>query len=245
MFNFSFKKSISLKDAGFFEGFTDCHSHILPCVDDGVSSESDSNYILDEYEKLGVRHVVFTPHIMEDMFICNEEFLRERFDEFMSQYKGTIEISLAAEYMIDSSFKNHLLSSNMLTLYDNYLLVETSTREPALRFTANLERIMSSGYFVVLAHPERYCYMDKREYMMLKDMGVFFQLNITSLLGYYGSSSLCNAEYLLSQGMYDFIGSDIHNRRLFDNEMFHSRLKYKIIDKLLNLKEKNNKIISR
>lgn len=49
------KKRISLKESGIFEDFTDCHSHILPGVDDGpgecilpachsmVSEKSDGN----------------------------------------------------------------------------------------------------------------------------------------------------------------------------------------------------------
>ena len=36
---------------------TDCHSHILPGVDDGVKTMRESLAILDRYEKLGIGKV--------------------------------------------------------------------------------------------------------------------------------------------------------------------------------------------
>ena len=36
------KKCYSLIDSGLLQGMTDCHSHMLPGVDDGIQSEEDS-----------------------------------------------------------------------------------------------------------------------------------------------------------------------------------------------------------
>ncbi len=46
---------------------TDCHSHILPGVDDGVQTMEEALEILRLYEELGIKSVWLTPHIMEDM----------------------------------------------------------------------------------------------------------------------------------------------------------------------------------
>ena len=62
-----FRKRISLKDSGIFKNFTDCHSHILPGVDDGVQTMEEALEILRLYEELGIKSVWLTPHIMEDM----------------------------------------------------------------------------------------------------------------------------------------------------------------------------------
>ena len=63
----SFKRKVpSLREAGLLEGITDWHSHILPGVDDGFKEISDSLKALREMEKLGVKHLWLTPHVMED-----------------------------------------------------------------------------------------------------------------------------------------------------------------------------------
>ena len=53
--------------ADVWVGATDCHSHILPGVDDGVSDMETSLKILAAYEKLQIREVWCTPHVMEDV----------------------------------------------------------------------------------------------------------------------------------------------------------------------------------
>lgn len=34
-----FKSSVPIADSGILHGMTDCHSHLLPSVDDGVKTE--------------------------------------------------------------------------------------------------------------------------------------------------------------------------------------------------------------
>ena len=65
MWPFTHKRT--LEESGFFRGFTDWHCHILPGVDDGVQTMEEALRILAEYERLGVKAVWLTPHIMEDI----------------------------------------------------------------------------------------------------------------------------------------------------------------------------------
>ena len=46
----------------------DIHSHLLPGLDDGVSSLDESLEILKKFEKFGYKKVVTTPHIMSDFY---------------------------------------------------------------------------------------------------------------------------------------------------------------------------------
>jgi len=41
---------ILVKDSGLLEGFRDCHSHLLPGVDDGVQKVDETMQILEEWE---------------------------------------------------------------------------------------------------------------------------------------------------------------------------------------------------
>ena len=212
-----FSKHISLSSAGLFKGFTDCHSHILPGVDDGVKHIEESLEILERYEEMGIRTVWLTPHIMEDFPNATAD-LRSRFETLKSSYKGSVELHLGAENMIDSLFEKRLETNDFLPMGSrgDHLLVETSYFTPPYSFHEILEQVKKAGYFPVLAHPERYVYMTGKDYDKLKGMNILFQLNVFSLTGYYGSSVKEVAETLLKKGYYNFAGTDIHSINMLD-----------------------------
>ena len=178
-----FRQKKVLAESGFFRGFTDCHSHLLPGVDDGVKTLEESLAILEEMERLGVRKVWLTPHIMED--IPNETVdLQQKFQELKQMYHGKIELALAAEYMLDNLFEERLEKDDLLPLEEGkrYLLVETSYFNPPMGLLSILQRIQKKGYHPLLAHPERYEYMQMMDYKTLKKNQISFQLNIPSLV---------------------------------------------------------------
>ena len=70
---------------------------------------------------------------------------------------------------------------------------------------------MKRGYEPILAHPERYQYMDVKDYKRWKNMGVMLQLNVPSVVGAYGPDVQRKAEWLLKENMYDFCGTDTHS----------------------------------
>jgi tyrosine-protein phosphatase YwqE len=73
-----------------------------------------------------------------------------------------------------------------------------------------LGKIMSKGYRPILAHPERYRYMDNDDYERLAGMGVILQLNIPSIVGVYGPEVQMKAIFILENGWYSMTGSDCH-----------------------------------
>lgn len=195
-----------------FQGWTDYHSHILPGVDDGVRTLDESLRILDTYEQMGISEVWLTPHIMEDMPNTTEQ-LRQRFAILLQAYNGPVRLKLAAENMIDPIFMQRLSAGDLLPIGDNreMLLVEISYFNPPINLHHTFELIMARGYYPLLAHPERYHYLESmKDYERLKAMGVRFQLNIFSLQGYYGRQAKAKAHNLLRKGMYDRYGSDLH-----------------------------------
>lgn len=210
-----FKNKCSLADSGIFQGFTDWHSHILPGVDDGVQTMDEALEILAMYEKLGVKAVWLTPHIMEDVPNTTAH-LKERFEELRAVYKSAVSLHLAAEYMLDNLFIQHLEANDLLPFGEkgDHLLVETSYYNSPANLYGLLDGIRSKGYHPVLAHPERYGYMTDAKYKTLKDMGIRFQLNIFSLAGAYGKKVQKKAEELLKKGYYDLAGTDTHGTEM-------------------------------
>ena len=223
-----FRRRHSLKESEIFEGFTDWHSHILPGVDDGVQTMEESLNILYLYEELGIQSVWLTPHIMEDIPNTTAH-LRERFSELQAAYTGGVQLHLSAEYMLDNLFEKRLKENDLLPLGEmgDHLLVETSYFSPPMNLHAILERIKAKGYYPVLAHPERYSYMNGHDYDRLKANGVKFQMNLLSLANVYGDSVRKKAKNLLSQKYYDFSGTDIHRAdmiRLFLKTNTHKNI---------------------
>lgn len=209
-----FSSKVSIADSGLLDGFVDFHCHLLPGVDDGVQKISETLSILDLWEQQHVSEVWLTPHIMED--IPNEpDTLRSCFEELKRQYHGSIRLHLAAENMIDNVLKERLANDNLLPLgqQGNHLLVETSYFNPPYDMDESIHDVLAKGFYVVLAHPERYNYMESADYKRLKDQRILFQLNVPSLVGAYGKKVQQKAEMLLDNGFYDLCCTDTHSIR--------------------------------
>ena len=210
MFWLNSKKT--LNDSGILHGFTDCHCHILPGVDDGVATMEESLAILSQYEQSGISEVWLTPHIMEDVPNTTSD-LRRRFDDLTSAYNGTIKLHLSAENMLDNVFGERFQAGDLLPWGNDgdRLLVETSYYKAPSNFRNLLKSIKAKGFFPILAHPERYLYMSPSDYHTLKKQNIELQLNLFSLMGFYGKHAKDNAEFILKEGLYDYVATDLHS----------------------------------
>ena len=214
---FGFLGRHTIGETGLLHGMTDWHCHILPGVDDGFKRLEDSLAALGRYELLGLSEVWLTPHVMED--VPNEtEALRSRFSELCDAYGGPVRLHLAAEYMMDNLFEGRLEARDLLPLGTGgrHLLVETSYFNPPAGMVETLKRIKTAGFFPVLAHPERYMYMDMDDYTALMDSGVRLQLNLGSLTGLYGKEAQHKACQLLKKGCFSIAGTDLHSLSQLD-----------------------------
>lgn len=204
-----FRKRHSIVSSSLLKGGEDRHCHVLFGVDDGVKTLEEALNVLEYDEKLGLTDVWCTPHVMEDLPNTTEE-LRQRFAELQQVYDGPLRLHLAAEYMLDNLFEERLKAGDLLTMEEDIILVETSTWNPPTNFYWILKEIMKAGYHPLLAHPERYRYLEDKDYVKLNGMGVRFQLNLGSLTGYYGPTAQKKAKMILKNGWYSHYGSDCH-----------------------------------
>lgn len=235
MFGLFGSKKQSLLEAGVLIRATDNHSHILYGVDDGVKTQEESLKILHFYEEAGVETLWLTPHIMEDVPNTTQG-LRGRYAELQAVYNGPIRLNLAAEYMIDTLFVERLRAKDLL-LHGGYLvLMETSTWSPPIDLWEIIEEAIHNGYRPLIAHPERYRYMQMKDYERLRKMGCLLQLNLPSIVGVYGEETRAKAEVLLKKGFYCMFGSDCHRFRALDSQVHAPVLKKDIISKLEALK---------
>lgn len=225
------KRKQSLLGSGVLQGATDRHCHILYGVDDGAKTLEDALAVLAYDEEIGITEVWCTPHIMEDVPNTTEA-LKQRFAELQAAYAGPIKLHLAAEYMLDTLFEERFNAGDLLTMEDNTLLVETSTWNPPADMTGTLRKIQKAGYRPLLAHPERYRYMTEQGYERLHKMGIHFQLNLGSLVGYYGETAMRKAHEILEKGWYSEIGSDCHRLATIKEQYNREVLTKDIVSKL-------------
>ena len=204
------KKDFNLED--FYT--TDIHSHLIPAIDDGVKSLEESIEIIKNMKSLGYKKIISTSHIMSHKYPNNKDNIKEGCElvknELIKQ-NIDIEFDVAAEYYFDEYFIEKIREKDLLTLGDNYVLFELSYTSTPFGLEQVVFELLQNGYKPILAHPERYTYYSNslEKYTSLKDLGLHFQINLNSLHKFYGMKPKIAAEYLVNNGLVDFVGSDI------------------------------------
>ena len=227
---FSSKKQ-SLLSAEVLKGVSDSHSHILFGVDDGIRTLEESLAVLEYEESMGITDVWCTPHVMEGNANATE-ILKARFEQLRAAYTGPVRLHLAAEYMLDTVFEQRFADRDLLTMNNDTLLVETSTWNAPVGLYETFREIQSAGYRPLFAHPERYRYLNEPSYERLRKLGIHFQLNLPSLVGFYGETAMHKAEWLLANGYYTEVGSDCHRLRLIKEQFERRTLSKEVIEHL-------------
>ena len=76
----------------------------------------------------------------------------------------------------------------------------------------------------------------------MKQKDYLLQLNLLSLAGVYGKPAKEKACELLKEGLYDYVGSDLHRVENVDRMIAAIRLSTKATDQLLRLFENNKQL---
>lgn len=200
------------------QDYVDIHSHLLPGIDDGAKDQDDSLALINKLNQYGFSQFITTPHILTGVWNNTREGILTNESATVPYLRGNgmqVPFKAAAEYLMDDSFLKLLKNSPLLTLKDNYVLVEMSYLNPPMQLYEIIFDLQIAGYKPVLAHPERYIFYHNKfdEYYRLKKAGCLFQINLLSVTGYYGKPVLTIAEKLLDNKMIDFAGSDAHHDR--------------------------------
>ena len=198
-------------------GYVYIHSHILPGIDDGAQKIKDSKFLLESMIDFGFSKVITTPHTMKNVWDNTTSSIGDAYNLVHSELpelSKQVSLQFASEYFLDENLIRLAQQEKLLSLKDNFILIEMSYLNAPIQLYDFLFELQLKGYHLVLAHPERYNYFhsNKKEYQKLKKAGCLFQLNLLSTVGYYGKNVAEIADYLLKENLYDFVGSDIHHK---------------------------------
>ena len=213
---------------------TDMHSHVLPGIDDGAQTVEDSIFLIRKMMSLGIKKIIATPHVMIDYYRNDADSIDNALTTLKAALKEQnidIDIAAAAEHYFDETFEKRIDDRKVFTMGDNYALFELSFVNQPPNLIPIIQKMKDAGYKPILAHPERYGYMDIEQMRTIRSWGCDLQLNTISLSGYYGKHSKRIAEEMVDNQMVDFISSDMHHPR--HAAAFESTLTTPYLEKLL------------
>lgn len=196
--------------------YIDLHNHLLPGVDDGAAKMSQTLRGLETAarEKVGV--LCFTPHIWRGKFPNTPERLRETFEKVKEAAASIpIELHLGSEVFYSHDLTDDFMAGAYIPLgkKKRFLLVELSTSVMPQGVANGLYKLMLQGVEPVVAHPERYMYVQKNPKCLfeLAQAQIPMQVTTQSITGAFGSAAQKTAMKLLDMGLISFIASDAHN----------------------------------
>lgn len=197
--------------------FMDIHTHLLPAVDDGASDMDETVQMLKLAKNQGIRTIIATPHFgLGSQEKSAEELLecKERVQQKAASIDPDIKIYLGNELYYRESVLEEVIRGNALTMAGSrYVLIEFSVRVDYKSLYQGLNKFIMAGYAPILAHVERYrCLMEKDGRVEeIRELGVYIQMNSSSLLGNFLDKSVRQHRRLLKDRLLHFIATDCHN----------------------------------
>jgi len=188
----------------------DLHNHLLYNIDDGSNSYQRSLKILNNLSNEGVTDIVVTPHyiIGTDYNSDNKKKL-ELINKL--QKETSIKLYIGNEVFIDNEIIEYIKKGEISTINNtDYLLIELPLNEKMEYAHDIIFKLRNEGLIPIIAHPERYHYLNINELIKFVEEGCLLQGNITSLNDKYGKFARKNLELLLKKHMIHVLGTDTH-----------------------------------
>lgn len=202
--------------------YWDFHCHLLPGVDDGLRTLDETRMAIAGLQRMGYRGAVLTPHIYPGVYANDPEGLRRAFADLQRSLEGGFALRLAAEYFADETMFDAIAQDDLLYLplgNKKIVLVEFPALMPAPFGMDVLIKLSQAGYQAVLAHVERYRYVQQVPDVWLGKItqtGAWLQCDIGSLVGQYGPKPQNIARWLLDHDLPALWGTDLHRVEQLD-----------------------------
>lgn len=195
----------------------DIHIHILPGVDDGAPDWDAALSMARMAVESGVTAMAVTPHCNMNYRNFYTPFLVERVNQFrnlLRQFHLPLELYVGMEIMGSYDTGERLSDGTLSTLNGSrYPLVEFHFTGTGREETDILDSILQCGYRPVIAHPERYRYVqdDPELINTWLEMGCLLQINRGSLMGRFGQEVVALAYAMVERGCATAVASDAHS----------------------------------
>lgn len=194
----------------------DLHSHILPELDDGARSLEESLEMARMAVDSGITAMAATPHCAHD----RTREVRESWQllcEALRENEIPLKLLPGMEIFGTGETVRLLKEGKLLTINGSrYPLVEFGFYSTGDEETLVLRSLCKAGYRPIVAHPERYSYIQRSPRMINQwyRMGCLIQVNRGSLLGRFGRQAQAMAVELVERGFATMVATDAHSSRV-------------------------------
>ena len=217
----------------------DIHSHIIFDVDDGPKTLEDSQRLLEESYRQGVRTIISTSHRRKGMFETPEEKIAANFKQVQELAKPVADdltVLYGAEIYYTSDILKKLEEGTFPSLGGTkYVLIEFSMNTPYKDIHSALGNVIRLGMTPVVAHIERYHCLENDEDRVseLINMGCYMQVNSSNVLkpklfGDRYKFMKKRVQFFLERDLVHFVASDMHN---LDDRAPYIQKAYQIVAK--------------
>lgn len=211
----------------------DLHCHILPGIDDGSSSMSESLEMARIAFSDGIKALIATPHVFENS--PSIETIKNKADELKKAVKKqgiNLKIATGAELSYPVSIENPSVyglngTKNILVEFPHHYLPINSTEY--------IKSLLSKGLYPIIAHPERNMSLLKNPSRLfdLVAEGASVQLTSSSITGDFGKEIQALSLYLIKKKVVHFVASDSHGAKTRRPELSKAM---NLVEKLTNKK---------
>lgn len=191
------------------------HNHVLPGVDDGSQSWEETKALMQQAAEEGIEEIIITPHFMKSgPYHLEKDELIKRFERLKKDCRAeglAIKLHLGNELMIHHDLADLLEDRRINSLADtHYVLVEFPFENYRDEYDEWLYDIRCLGYTIVIAHPERYRFVQRDVNFCLRwlDEGDLLQCNTTSLAEEKKEALIYQ---MIDHKMVSFFATDSHN----------------------------------
>ena len=197
----------------------DIHSHILPGLDDGSRDIYETIEMLTMAAKSGVTDMIATPHCniqgTFDNYYSNEYVQTFRDVEKAVRELGfPLRVYPGAEVFVTEDLPELMSGGKILTLNGGHYMLLEFAFDDTLEFANDmLEKVSAMGIRPVIAHPERYVFLQQRPRTAYEwcEKGYVLQCNKGSFTGRFGKRCAVVAYEMLGQNLVSVIASDAHS----------------------------------
>lgn len=234
----------------------DIHCHIIPCVDDGSGSITDSLEMAELAARSGTCGIIATPHcnmpgVFDNFRSADFDAKVNELNSILSNRNIPVTVYPGQEIFAYGDIVERIKNNELITLNNSrYLLIEfdfSASEQDMLKY---LQRITAQGYVPVVAHPERYSVFCEAPEKIghISCAGALIQVNSGSIQGSFGYYPERAAAYFLKNQLADFVASDAHSQYsrtpelLPVHEIICENYSYEYADLLLN--ENPRKVIN-
>ena len=197
----------------------DIHCHMLPGIDDGARNMDESVAMARMASADGIRGMVCTPHWHPMIWPNERAGIKEAVAALRTRLQAEgipLQVWAGSELSLDAELDAGLEGGRLGTINGGpWVLLELPGAVPPPGIDDYLWNFHQRGYRVVMAHPERYDYIqrDPARLHAWVGMGVAVQITASSLLGRLGPGTADLCRMLLEHHLVHFVASDSHGTR--------------------------------